>query len=427
MRATVSNGTTLGKSTIRVLIADGDEQQRTALATALSARPEFDVVATVGHGERATLLVSQLRPDIALVDMAMMRSDGSSAAEHIAFTTPGCQVILLSSHNEPSVVRRAMQCGAREFLIKPIEEKELIGTILRVYEGAVRQQSAVLAEMSPPPDRARTDQVIAVWGPKGGVGRTFLAVNLAVAMASVEHHRVLLMDGCLGFCTADVALNISTGRNILDLVGDGGKSPDSELVSRVVVHHASGLDVLLAPPVEAMLQIAPAQLQRIMSLMRSIYEYIVIDTRPLLDSTTVALLDLSDVILTVCNPDIASLRNLRIFLDAAGYLGYGPDLIRLIVNRYDMRGAIPQEEIEGVCRRRVAFAIRNDTEAVSMSINRGEPLVTSQPQRPISVELIKLASILTRAQGSGPAKAESAAVGVLDRLFGRSKLNNKPH
>ena len=152
--------------------------------------------------------------------------------------------------------------------------------------------------------------------------------------------------------------------------------------------------MLLAPPVEDLLLIAPVHLQRILTLMRRLYDVVVVDTRPILDETTVAFLDLSDVILTICTPDIAALRNLRIFLDAATRLGYGSEKIRLVLNRADMRGAIARGEVEKVCRYPVFYAISNDHDAVAGSINHGVPLLSYQPQRPITREISTLASML---------------------------------
>ena len=102
----------------------------------------------------------------------------------------------------------------------------------RVYEFAVKRQGGSLDEASRPTERARPSKVIAVWGPKGGVGRTFMAVNLAVSMAVEPARKVLLMDGCLGFCTADVALNIEGRKTILDLVVEHDDDLDPDMVVR---------------------------------------------------------------------------------------------------------------------------------------------------------------------------------------------------
>jgi pilus assembly protein CpaE len=283
-----------------------------------------------------------------------------------------------------------------------------------------KRQAASIDDTTRSVDSQTQSKVFAVWGPKGGVGRTFLAVNLAVALTAGGRRRVLLMDGCLGFCTADVALDIEGNKTIFDLVVEHDEDLDPELVEQVVVHHASGIDVLLAPHVENMLLLAPAQLQRILRVMRRLYDCIVIDTRPLLDETTVAFLDLSDVILTVCAPEIASLRNLRVFLDAASHLGYSASKIQLVINRFDMRGAITQDEIERVCRCRVTYNIPNDHEAVSTSINQGKPLVSLQPTRPISKEIGHLAALLLGNQGdSQPSDPKSRKV-FFNRLFGHA-------
>ncbi len=405
---------------IRLLIADSDQEHRNRLKSALAGHPDFDLLAVVGDGERAARLAAQLQPDVAVIENGLARTDGSDAAESIALTVPSCQLVLIAQHSDPDTIRRAMLTGAREFLVKPVEDDHLVQAIYRVHQFAMKRQAVNLDEAFHASERPQLGQVFCVWGPKGGVGRTFLAVNLAVSLAAVQKRKVLLMDGCLGFCTADVALDIEGKKNILDLIVDHEEDLDPDLISSVAVHHPSGLDVLLAPSGEEMLQIAPIHLQRILSVMRRLYECIIVDTRPLLDETTVAFLDLSDVILTVCNPEIASLRNLRIFLDAAKRLGYGADKVRLVINRHDMRNAIPLAEIEKVCRYPITYTIPNDHDAVANSINRGQPLVTAQPGRPISKDVANLAALLvSNDSNNGHAEGEKAQKTALARLFRR--------
>jgi len=408
------------KEKIRLLVADSDQAHRALIKSMLSSYPEFDVASLVSDGERAARLAAQLQPNVAIIEIGMTRTDGSTAAESIALTAPFCQLIMLSSSNDADMFRQAMQAGAREFLVKPVTEQQLVQAIRRVYGFSVKRQAAAGAEdTARPVDRSQTGQVIAVWGPKGGVGRTFLAVNLAVSLATTLHRHVLLLDGCLGFCTADVALDIGGSKTILDLVFDREDDIDPDIIDHVVVHHSSGVDVLLAPPVESMLSIAPAHLQRILAVVRRLYDNIVIDTRPLLDETTVALLDLSDTIVTVCNPEIASLRNLRVFLDASLHLGYSADKIRLVINRFDMRGAISQTEIEKVCRYPITYSIPNDHEAVAGSINQGRPLVIHQPQRPITKEVNHLAALLVEGSNDGQVVGKRAPRLAFGRLFAR--------
>ncbi len=405
--------------TIRILLADSDAQQRESLRNSLSNHKECSIEGMVGDGERAARIAAQMQPDVAIIEMGMTRTDGSDTAESIAISAPQCQLIIMSDRNDPEMIRSAMQAGAREFLVKPVEGDQLVQAIYRVYGFAAKRRQGMVDDTARALEHTRACQVISVWGPKGGVGRTFVAVNLAVALAAVEHRRVLLMDGCLGFCAVDVALDIQSKKNILNLVVDRDEDLEPDMFNTVVIHHSSGLEVLLAPPVEEMLQIAPAQLQRILAMARRLYDVVVIDTRPMLDETTVAFLDLSDIVLTICNPEIASLRNLRIFLDAASRLGYGGDKVRLVINRQDMRNAIARSEIEKVCRHLVFYNISNDHDAVAMSINRGQPLVISQPGRPITREIMNLASLLMNGENETVVdqKTSKSAMG---RLFSRN-------
>jgi pilus assembly protein CpaE len=407
---------------IRVLIAESDEEQRAKLREALGEHKGFDVVASVGDGERAVRLAAQLPLDVAVLEMGMQRSNGSDMVEGIALTNPYCQLIVISDSDDPEIMRKAMAAGAREFLVKPVGVDQLVAAVLRIHNISIKRQGSS-EEALHTQDRVPPARVFAIWGPKGGVGRTFLAVNLAVCMATHEQRRVLLMDGCLSFCTVDVALDIEGKKTIFDLVVDNEDDLDANLIGQVVVHHASGVDVLLAPAAGDMLAIAPAHLQRILTAMRRQYDCILIDTRPLLDETTIAFLDLSDVILTICNPEIASLRNLRVFLDSASRLGYSSDKIKLIINRADMKEAISAPEIEKVCRHHIFRTLPNDHEAVAASINRGQPLVITHPQRAIAWAIRSLASDLAENNGH---RTERGSKLALARLFGRTRAVATP-
>jgi pilus assembly protein CpaE len=410
---------------IRVLLADEDDALREDLRERLASDSGIEVVASAADGERAHRLATQLQPDVAILSASLPRLDGIAAAESIGVAVPFCQVIVLSHQNDVTAMRRAMSAGAREFLVKPVDGYDLIAAIYRVYNLEAKRRTgrpgtAEADESGMPNQRARTGRVIAVWGPKGGVGRTFLAVNLAAAFAGPLKQRTLLIDGSLHFGSVDVALNItSTKRTILDLIVKSDEELDPDLVERVVTHHPSGIDVLPAPPAETLLLVSAIHVQRILAVARCLYQTIIVDTHPSLDETTLAFLDLSDQIVTMATPELTALRNLRVFLGAAGRLGYGADKICLVINRADMRDAVPLAEIEAACRRPIAVSLPNDHEMVSGSINAGAPLVLQQPDRPLSKQTVHLAHLLAGDDRETDAAKATARPKGLGRLFGR--------
>ncbi len=409
---------------IRILIADSDEDYRNTMRAILATEQDFDIIGMAGDGERAARLAAQLQPDVAILDVSMPRLDGIAAAENIGVSAPYCQTILVSDSNDIETMRRCMLAGAREYLVKPVEAEDLVRAIRRLREMEEKRRTAFQGVPSqdravPPPARQRTSRVIVIWGPKGGVGRTFIAVNLALSLASDHKRRVLLIDGSLEFGNVDVAMDIEVTKSIIDLLVDSEDDLDPDLIARVVNHHSSGLDVLMAPPAEALYLVLPMHVQRILSIMRRLYDFIVIDTRPSLDEATLAFLDLADAIVAVATPELTALRNMRVFLDAARRLGYSADKIRLVINRADMRGAIALADIEKATRRPVALTISNDHEAVAGSINHGRPVVLHMPQRPVAREIARLANLAAHGEIQTEAVRTQPRGITVSRLFAR--------
>jgi pilus assembly protein CpaE len=174
---------------IRVLIVDDIAETRENLRKLLSFDTDIEVVGAASSGLEGIELVKQFQPHIVLMDINMPGMDGITATETILRESPTAQVVILSVQGETDYLRRAMLAGARDFLTKPPSGDELMGTIRRVYEmGKTRavmtpvQPSAAAAASARMQGGRREGSVIAVFSPKGGVGCTTIAVNLAVAL-----------------------------------------------------------------------------------------------------------------------------------------------------------------------------------------------------------------------------------------------------
>src|SRR4051795_9925620 len=179
---------------IRVLIVDDIPETRDHLTKLLGFEGDIDVVGAAASGSEAIGLASSLHPDIVLMDINMPDMDGITTTEQLARTVPTAAVVMMSVQGEADYLRRSMLAGAREFLVKPFSSDELTASIRQVYSRE-RDKVTRMAEMAPVAPAAGSGgssssgsgdpgQVIAVFSPKGGVGRTTLAVNLAVAASS---------------------------------------------------------------------------------------------------------------------------------------------------------------------------------------------------------------------------------------------------
>src|SRR5690348_1343533 len=175
---------------IRILIVDDIPSTLENLQKLLSFEDDIEVCGTAADGRRAIEEARRLQPDIILMDVNMPQMDGIQATELLAQEVPGSPVIIMSVQGERDYIRRAMQAGAREFLIKPFSGDELIASIRRVHQleqkkGTYLTRTAVASPSEAAPAQARTQrgEVFLVISGKGGVGKSIIASNLAVALA----------------------------------------------------------------------------------------------------------------------------------------------------------------------------------------------------------------------------------------------------
>jgi len=199
------------------------------------------VIGEASDGLEAIQKVKALNPDIVLMDVNMPGLDGISATEKITTEHPGCGIIFLSVQGEPEYLRKAMMCGAREYLVKPCSGNELIDTIKKVYQIENRRNPVGLGERG----LQTKPQVVTVFGTKGGVGKTTIAVNLAVLLAKTKK-KVAVVDLDLQFGDISVFLNLMPRRTIAELAQEGSNI-DISLVESYITPIISEIKVLPAP------------------------------------------------------------------------------------------------------------------------------------------------------------------------------------
>ena len=177
-----------------------------------------------------------------------------------------------------------------------------------------------------------------MFSPKGGVGRTTVAVNLAVAAATELGKKVVLVDGSFQFGDVGVLLNLNPkNKSIADLVPELEQAGhEVESIDTFVINHSAGIRVLLAPPSPEMAElITPAGIRRVIEALRLTHELVIVDCTAFFNDTTLAILDSADTILTMLSLEITSIKNMRLFLEVADQLGYDGGKVRLILNRAD--------------------------------------------------------------------------------------------
>ncbi|HET8568348.1 MAG TPA: response regulator [Candidatus Limnocylindria bacterium] len=404
---------------IRILICDDIDETRENLAKLLSFEADMEVVGSAAGGQQAIDLAKQQTPDVILMDINMPDMDGITATEIISNTLPGSPIIMMSVQGEQDYLRRSMLAGAREFLVKPFSADELVNAIRHVHElekvkraryAQAQPQAAPVAPGAPQAAGPQRGKIVSFFSPKGGVGRTTIATNLAVALYQSTGQPVVLVDGSLPFGDIAVILNMNPkAKTIADLVGSFDQL-DADIVESVLVQHSTGIKVLLAPPTpEAAELITASNIKRVLELLRERYAFVIVDTWPSFQEVVLTMLDAADVILTLMTLEITSLKNVRVFLEIAEKLGYDDQKVQLVANRNDSSGGIKASDVEASLGRKIPHTIVSDGRALVLAVNRGVPFVISHKDSQVAKDMFTLAAKLSGEDGQAAAPASPAA------------------
>lgn len=386
--------------TIRVVVVDDILETREHLAKLLSFETDIEVAGIAASGQEAIEIATRLTPDVVLMDINMPGMDGIATTEELGRTVPTAAVVMMSVQGEADYLRRSMLAGAREFLVKPFSADELCAAIRGVHarerEKLGRMVSAQPAAttsaltVSTPREAGR---VITLFSPKGGVGRTTLAVNLAVAMAADQGRSVALVDASFQFGDVGVLLNLNPkNKSVVDVLGDLAGGDGDAIVDNALISHSTGIKVLLAPPSPEMAELVTTDhIRRIIERLRATHDVVIVDTAPVFQDATLALLDLSDQVLGLLTLEITNIKNIRLFLEVADQLGYGADKVRLVLNRADSAYGIRVADVENSIGRKVDHTVVSDGRTVVYALNRGVPFVWSNKQTQVSQDVLALA------------------------------------
>ncbi|HEV8697263.1 MAG TPA: response regulator [Candidatus Limnocylindrales bacterium] len=387
---------------IRVLIVDDIPETRDHLSKLLGFEGDIDVVGAAASGAEALRLASSLKPDIVLMDINMPDMDGIATTEQLSRDNPTASIIMMSVQGEADYLRRSMLAGAREFLVKPFSSDELTASIRGVFNREREKQSRIVAAgptgsgsaVVAQTESGEPGQVVAVFSPKGGVGRTTVAVNLAVAAATELGKKVVLVDGSFQFGDVGVLLNLNPkNKSIADLVPELDQAGhEVESIDTFVINHSAGIRVLLAPPSPEMAElIKPDGVRRVIEALRMSHDLVVVDCTAFFNDTTLAILDAADTILTMLSLEITSIKNMRLFLEVADQLGYEGGKVRLVLNRADSALGIRVTDVEHSIGRKVDETIVSDGRSVVYALNRGVPFFLSNREAQVSQDILRLA------------------------------------
>lgn len=394
---------------IKVLIVDDIKQTRTDIRRLLYFEEDMEVCGEAQNGREALAIVDKCCPDVVLMDINMPVLDGIGATEALTRSNPHISVVIISIQGEQEYLRKAMLAGARDYLVKPLGSEDMASTIRQVYRTAQQReqrvgmgQGAVRTQEIHP---ANPFKVITLFGGKGGSGKSFLAANLAVAMAK-RKMKTALVDLDLQFGDIGVMFNLGGTGTIADLTGDeedGGIN--SRLLEELLMRHLSGVAVLTAPPSPPEAEkIHTGHVEQIIAGLKESFDCIILDTSSFFGDITLLALEKSDLILLPVRRDIATIKNARSGLDVLNTLQLG-DKVRVVLNQSTLDPGIELSDLEQSLGNKICHSVAGDEKGVIASINRGVPLVMEQNNNDVSRDICQLAEKIC----NGFAEKEQAA------------------
>ena len=396
--------------TPEVLVVDQNPDVRFEVKRLLSQSP-FGLAGEAGFGTEAVSLAVETQPDVIICGMDEPSTRSLQTVEALINNLPETPVVIYSSSRTVEAAREAMRTGARDLIYAPAGAAELEEAVVRALEAEERRrmrmsgQAASLGQCT----------TITVFGPKGGVGKTTIAANLAVALAQQTEQSVTLLDADTGFGDVAATLDLTPELTLADLAPRVDTLPREEM-SRFLCRHSSGVSVLAGPAdTFAWRNISADQFRRTLELLSKTQDVIIIDTGGDLGEIGLAALEAATLVLWVTAPEFASVKDTLQGIEALQSISFPVDRIRLAVNRISPENGVRAQTIEDVLQREVFWHVPYDRKLRQES-ELGASHVMNGRASPAAESLVELA----RAIG-GARRVERTQKAGLAAFFGRGR------
>jgi pilus assembly protein CpaE len=367
--------------TLKILIVDQQSEAVAALRRALNSFGNLEVVGDAGFGPVASTWALTLEPAIVIVSIEEPLSRSLSTVQALTRGNPPWTVVGMVSQFDRDVFRRAVLAGARDILLRNASPNDLHDSLLQA-----RRADAIRAVGSTHDPNAPTGSIISVFGVKGGVGKTTLATNLAVALAQESSASVALVDLDVPFGDVALMLDIHPERDILDALDDSVLD-ELERLQSLLVRTEHGVHVLSSPlaPDDAG-AVDSRRVGRLLLRLAALHQFVIVDTPVGLTELTAASLDVAELGLLVTTPEIAALRRTHACLRLLQGLEFPTNKLQLVLNRLASKTRVSESEAIDALGHPVTWRISNDYAAMQ-SAALGQPVVLSQPKSPISRDI----------------------------------------
>jgi pilus assembly protein CpaE len=371
----------------RVVALEPDERLRTRMTLELAG------IAQAPLTDLETLMRELVdgEPTVVLWGASLANAEGLAGVQRVVRTFPEAGVVLLAEELTLPLLQDAVRAGVRDALAIDAGETQLRQAIERVGEMML---SHVNRAMAVAPETL--GQVVVAFSTKGGVGKSVIATNLSVVLATNDPGRVALVDADLQFGDVAVLLGIPPVHTTADAAGAIETADEQLMEALLATHDASTLRVLCAPvEPSAGDKITPHEMVSIVRMLRRTYAWVVVDLPPHFDDVVLALIEEADHVLLVASMDIPSIKNLKVGIQTLDLLSLAGGKLKLILNRANARVHLDVSDVERALGVSAQYRVPSDI-AIPQAVNRGVPVVLDKPRAPAAQALRAVAESFLR-------------------------------
>lgn len=334
-----------------------------------------------------------------------------SLADGMRLSRPSTSVVLVRDAVDAVVLREAMQAGVRD-VVQSTDPAAITGAVDRAYQ--------LYTALRGPGGAFHSGRVVTVFSPKGGVGKTTIAVNLALALTDKGARKVCLLDLDLAFGDVAITLQLFPQHTIEHAIGSED-SIDEQLIDSLLTRHPDSLMVLAAPShPDVRDRVSPLLISRVLRHLRETFDFIVIDTAPAFDEQTLTALDETDECVVVATLDVPTLKNVKVALETLDMLDIARGHRHLLLNRADDAVGITPDKVEGILGMPVAASVSSSVD-VAAATNSGNPIVVATPGHQTSQAVRALASEIAGVPLAGPGETAAAPTDAADDEAARGR------
>lgn len=367
----------------KIIIMDTDETSRVILKDYISEIENTELAAEFVDYDLAGEYVKH-NDCIAVIDITDNENKAIDIIEKLNKHNKNAQIIAISNKTSTETIIKTMRAGAKEFITKPITKTQFINTIKE------------LTNIENTNTGDNSCKIISTFSNKGGIGKTSIAVNLAVEIAEMTKEKTALIDLNLQLGDVSTFLDLTPTFDVCYVVNNLANIDGSNITNALTRYKNTSLYIVADPiNIEKSKEITAEQIKALIVELKKTFSYIIIDAGTNIDAKTITALDMSDLILLTAIVNLPAVRNIQRCMNLFQKLNYPQDKIKLVLNRYMENEEIKTSDIEDVVNQKVFWKIPNNYLTMMSAINKGVPVNMVNPEANISLNYRDFASKVT--------------------------------